>query len=322
MERAGLMKLTNEIPDAAGTVLFGPDAVHVGQTVHLAIRLSADQARGMTATHVLFRDSDGNESDPSVLAPTADQTDPGTLLSAPVTMTAPEATGASGWMAVLLHPLEDCSEVIDGEIAFDLPVAGHPVAVTVWDVPYAVEAGAQFAISVGLKCTCGCASDGWDFVVCDAAGADLARGRVGTAAAAGTSGLCHTSVTLTAPATPGQQVWQVTALPPVTGIPHAGGTTPVRIDARPAPEVTLRVEAYDAASGEPVARAKLVAHPYRTFTDSDGVALLQLPKGPYRVYVSGKSYFASQTQETIERDMTIRAALYVDREFSDADNWA
>lgn len=316
------MKLTQEIPDRDGTILYGPEAVHIGQTVHLAIRLAADQARGCPATHVLFMDPDGNSTDPVALAPTSGQAHPGALQSDPLTLQAPLSTGTSRWMAVLFHQAEDETDIIDREIAFDLPITGHPVAVSVWDVPYGVEMGAEFTISVGLKCTCGCASEGWGFVVRDAAGTDLAQAQVGAAPAAGTSGLCQTSVTLTAPAQAGQHVWQVTALPPDTGLAHEGATVPIHIDARPAPEVTLRVEAFDAANGQPVPRAKVVAHPYRTFTDSNGVALLRLPKGPYRVYVSGKTYFASQTQETVEQDLTIRAALFTDREFSDADHWA
>jgi len=316
------MKLPQEITDDVCTVLYAPQAPHVAQPVHLAVRLSAERARDMAATHVFFRAADGSETERAAFAPSSDRAHPGAMESAAVSLVAPEAVGDAGWSALLVHEDAEGTETIDHIAAFALPVAGHPVAVTVWDVPSAVEAGADFTFSVGLKCTCGCSSAAWEFVIRDAAGRNLARGRVGDVPLAGTSGLCHAAITMAAPEVPGQQIWQVTARPPDHTLPHACGTAPIRIDARPAPEVTLRVEAYDAATGAPVDRAKVVAHPYRTFTGSDGVALLRVPAGPYRIYVSGKSYFASQTQETVDKDLTIRAALFVDREFSDADQWA
>jgi hypothetical protein len=317
------MNLAQEIPNDHGTILFGPEDPHVALPVLLAVRLSAEQARGTVATDVFFRDAGGTETERKPLVPTADRAQPGALETGPVALAAPVTAGVVGWSGVLLHHDAEGAEVVDAVMPFDLSVSAHPVAVTVWDVPSAVEAGANFLISVGLKCTCGCPSAGWGFAVQDADGRELGRGRVGTAPVPGTSGLCHATLTLNAPEIPSQQVWQVTALPPPDQVlPHACSTVPLRIDARPAPEVILRIEAFDAETGAPVDRAKVVAHPYRTSTGPDGIAELTVPKGEYRIYVSGKSYFATQTQKLVDMDHTIRAALYVDREFTDADQWA
>jgi hypothetical protein len=317
------MNLAQEIADDVCTILFGPEVLHVARPVHLAVRLSAEHARDTAASHAFFRDARGTETERRPLGPAADRTQPGTLETEAITLAAPDTAVIAGWSAVLFHHDPQGAESVDSVVSFDLSFTAHPVAVTVWDVPSAVQTGGNFAISVGLKCTCGCPSVGWGFAVLDAEGSELARGQVGAAPALGTSGLCHASLTLTAPATPGQQVWQVAALPPPDlALPHACGTIPLRVDARPAPEVTLRIEAFDAETGAPVDRAKVVVHPYRTLTGPDGVAELRVPKGEYRIYVSGKSYFATQTQRQVDNDQTIRAALYIDREFTDADQWA
>jgi hypothetical protein len=201
-------------------------------------------------------------------------------------------------------------------------IAAHPIALTVWDVPPVLEPGAAFRITLGLKCPCGCDARGWAYQVSDAEGRVMAQGRTGSDPWPGTTGLYHATADLVAPDMTGPQDWTVTALVPDHPTPHAARSLPLRLNLQPWPEVTLRIVAVDAVTGAPVPGARVVAHPYRTLTDADGLAELHLPRGPRTVFVSGAPYFAYKTVGTIEADMTLTAEMHVDRGFSDADAWA
>ena len=77
----------------------------------------------------------------------------------------------------------------------------------------------------------------------------------------------------------------------------------------------------DVESQVPVEGAKVVAHPYRTFTDDRGMAKVRVPAGKYRLFVSGKKYFPYRSDCDVKADLTVKADLAVDRELSDADIW-
>ena len=66
----------------------------------------------------------------------------------------------------------------------------------------------------------------------------------------------------------------------------------------------------------------MVVHPYNAWTDERGVAEVKIPKGPYRLFVSGKSYFPFRRDGTVEADTTIEAELTVDSGLSDVDLWS
>ena len=72
----------------------------------------------------------------------------------------------------------------------------------------------------------------------------------------------------------------------------------------------------------PVKGAKVSVHPYRTFTDERGVAEVRVPKGQYRLFVSGKKYFPFRSDGELKTDVTITAELVLDLELTDADVWS
>jgi hypothetical protein len=89
-----------------------------------------------------------------------------------------------------------------------------------------------------------------------------------------------------------------------------------------APQCVLRVVAIDAASRKPVRGARVVVHPYRAVTDEQGVAELRVPKGAYRLFVSGRDYFPFRSDGEVRADVTIEAELAADRGPSDAELWS
>jgi hypothetical protein len=75
-------------------------------------------------------------------------------------------------------------------------------------------------------------------------------------------------------------------------------------------------------SQTPVEGAKVVLHPYKTFTDERGMAEVSVPRGEYRLFVSGKKHFPFKSDCDVQTDLTIRAELALDLELTDADIWS
>ena len=252
----------------------------------------------------------------------------GSLRSAPVECIVPDLPGSHHWTARIQLPparstdAEESTVKPTHRVDFTITVAPHPISMTVWDIPPAIMVGQPFSMTLGLKCPCGCDARGWGFRVDDADGKPVTSGNVGSDPWPGTEALFHAKLDLTAPDIAGNTVWTVTALPPDGGLPHAIRTLSFRLNLQPEPEVTLRIRAIDAETRAPVARAKVVAHPYRTLTDAAGLAELRVPRGKYTVFVSGNSYFAFKSVGEITEDFTLEAEMYADRESSVEEAWA
>jgi hypothetical protein len=202
----------------------------------------------------------------------------------------------------------------------------HATRIVVWDVPPAVECGAPFRVKVGVKCAaeCGVAPRGVE--VRDEHGAVVATGAVGDVPAAGTAALYYADVELTGPDAEGLHALEarVAELVDVASgaVTHTAASAPFRVRAVRAPEHVLKVVAVDARSKLPIPGARVVVHPYRTLTNADGVAELRLPKGAYRLFVTGRDRFPFRSDGEIAGDVTIRAELDEDLGPSDAELWS
>jgi hypothetical protein len=303
-------------PDIPFDVEIFPARVEPGSEVILTAILPAGEPVPDDA-FVAFLDAEGAELGRGALMDSF----AGTRRSAPVELIAPERPGPHDWAAVLAIATEDGID-IRGEARVPLVVAPHPIALTLWDVPPATAPEGTFRVKLGIKCPCGCSSEGWSWRIADAAGREIATGTVGEAIWPGTTGLRFTEPELTAPADLGAHDWTVTALAPEGEIAHADRTLRLRVEVRPPADVTLAVDAIDAETGQPVERAKITAHPYRAMTGADGRANLSLPRGFYTVFVSGKGYAPMKRTIDLAADLTLRADLHLDREATHADNWA
>ena len=84
----------------------------------------------------------------------------------------------------------------------------------------------------------------------------------------------------------------------------------------------MKVVAVDAASRTPVRGAEsscIRTAPSRTRRASPRFGV---PKGTYRLFVSGRDYFPFRSDGEISADVTIRAELDADRGPSDAELWS
>ena len=207
----------------------------------------------------------------------------------------------------------------------DESVTPHARSIVVWDVPSAIERGGTFTVKVGVKCRAECVPDTWVFGIRDHHGRVLASRRVGSEPWPGTAALFHAEAELAAPESEGLYAWEAFA-PAIEGdgddVGHDEASASFSVRVVRAPECRLTVVVVDKESGLPINGAKVVAHPYRTITDERGVATLRVPKGAFRLFVTGRDYFPFRLDGDATEDATVTAELESDLGPSDAELWS
>jgi hypothetical protein len=202
----------------------------------------------------------------------------------------------------------------------------HATRIVVWDTPSAVERGAAFKLKVGVKCAEGCGTAARQVEIRDVRGDVLARAVVGDVPFPGTAALYYAELELEAPLMEGLHAWRACTAEVVDvasgSVTHSAASADVHVRCVPRPECLLTVVAVDARSRLPVPGAKVVVHPYHTRTNLEGVAELKLPKGAYRLFVTGRDRFPFRVDGELDGDLTIRAELDEDLGPSDAELWS
>ena len=234
----------------------------------------------------------------------------------------PKTPGVYTWLAV--WPAGESAGIYHDELSTSrsFTVKPHYIHVVVWDVPSAIECHKKFSIKIGVKCSSECRPEDWLLEVNDHNREKLASVTLSDDPWPDTAAVYYAEVELIAPDAEGLFHWEVTTAANSIGIPHTESVASISLRVVAEPECVLTIEAIDKESQTPIEGAKVVVHPYRTFTDKSGLAEVRVPKGEYRLFVSGKKYFPFRKDSNVKSDMRIRAELAVDRELSDADVWS
>jgi hypothetical protein len=202
----------------------------------------------------------------------------------------------------------------------------HATRIVVWDLPGTIECGAPFRVRVGVKCAEECGAAPRNVEIHDEDGRVVGSGAVGDAPLAGTAALYYADIELSAPSAEGLRTWEACVADLVDigtrSITHAAARAEFQVRAVPAPECLLTVVAVDGRSKARIPGARVVVHPYRTLTNEDGVAELRVPKGAYRLFVSGRDRFPFRSDGEIDGHLTIQAELDEDLGPSDAELWS
>ncbi|MDA1371569.1 MAG: hypothetical protein O2971_12525 [Proteobacteria bacterium] len=198
----------------------------------------------------------------------------------------------------------------------------HLIHVVVWDVPSTIEEGEKFSIKAGIKCSAECRLDDCTMQINDHEGTQLASSTISDAAWPGSTALYFAELELTAPDTAGPYRWEARVAAIEKESLHKECIAGFNLQIVAAPECVINVQAIDRENQTPVKGAKVVVHPYRTLTDERGLAEVRVPRGEYRLFVSGKDYFPFRSDGEVNSDITIRVELAVDRELSDAELWS
>jgi len=235
---------------------------------------------------------------------------------------APLQTGNHTWVAINPAPTTPGTAPETTSTPFSFTVKPHDTRVVVWDLPSAIESGDHFRVKVGVKCSSQCQASNWEVEVSDHDERRQARATLDDTPWPGTDALFFTEVTLTAPVDPGLYTWTTKAPLDEVNIAHTEGVAHFGVRVVPKHECLLTVVAIDKERQIPIKGAKVSVHPYRAVTNERGVAEIKVPKGPYRLFVSGKDYFPFRNDGQIETDHKIKAELSVDLGLSDADVWS
>ncbi len=307
---------------SACSVEASPSEVDAGSDMTLRGKVSCSPAGDLRGKTLLIMDQDGALAESVELTEFDGEANETTEF----VVKAPVGPGAYTWLAVFPACTTAGISREETSAPFSFTVKPHETRVVVWDVPSTIECGEKFSLKLGVKCSSECRPDGWTVEVRDQDGKKRATATLSGEPWPGTAALYHTEVDLNAPDTEGLHEWEAKVLAdgPADGpdTPHAPCITPFGVRAVPTPECLLTVVAIDRESQTPVQGAKVVVHPYKTFTDERGVAEVRVPKGEYRLFVSGKKYFPFRSDGDMKTDVTIRAELALDLELSDADVWS
>ncbi len=295
-----------------------PCEVDAGADMTLKCRVSCSPARDLRGEALLIKDPDGTLTERLELT----EYDGETNETRECVTQAPLTPGIHTWLAVCPAHAEAGIAFEETSAPFSFTVKAHDTHVVVWDAPSTIECGEKFGIKFGVKCSAGCRPEGWVLEVRDHAGNKLASATPGDQPWPDTAALYYTDLDLTAPDTVGLYAWEAKACVGGLNVPHTDCIAGFGVRVVPAPECVLTVEAIDLESQTPVKGARVVVHPYRAFTDERGVAEVRVPKGAYRLFVSGKNYFPFRRDGDVKADIAIRAELAVDRGLSDADIWS
>ncbi|MDP2063763.1 MAG: carboxypeptidase-like regulatory domain-containing protein [Phaeovulum sp.] len=203
---------------------------------------------------------------------------------------APAALGPQQWRAVISGVSEDAMQGRGASHDFGFEVVAHKTGLLVWGAPSAVAVGSEFAVTIGLKCSGGCAMTGHAVDIHDASGAMVARARMGEATLPGSTGLHQITLPLRAPAKISRQVWEARFAGDDRDLPHSPGVSAFSLNFVAAPEHRITISVRDAQSKAPIKGASVVAHPFRGIADAEGVATLQVASGSYTVWVSAPGH--------------------------------
>lgn len=296
----------------------GPTEIDAGGAVTLVGTVVCSPARDLRGMAILIRDKDRTALGEAEIV----DFDGEINTTRELVVKAPLRAGEHVWLAVLPVHTADGIDYEEASTSFSLIVRAHATSIVVWDVPTAIVAGQAFRFKVGVKCSSECRPAGWTFEVSDEHGDQTAVGALGDEPWPGTAALFYAEVEARAPEAEGLHDWTVSAPGADLDIPHEQHKARFGVRTVRQPECLIAVEAIDRASQLPIRGAKVVVHPYRAFTDDHGRALVRVPKGAYRIFVSGAHHVPYRAEHEVLTDTSIRAELILDLAPSDADLWS
>ena len=224
---------------------------------------------------------------------------------------APVRPGRHVWTAAFIAQEREGVAHEGSSAAFPFVVKPHTTSMAIWDLPVPIILNTPFTLTVGVKCSSGCALAGKTVQIRNQEGAEAGSGMLGEPPWPGTSSLYWFEAELRAPDAEGDYRWKVEFPDPDLGVPHEGAAGSFAFGTVRPPEHVAMVEVIDKATRMPVPNAEVTLHsggaPFRNSTDGTGAARFSVPKGRYDVYVWAAGYEDFETAVAVEGDATIRA---------------
>jgi hypothetical protein len=157
----------------------------------------------------------------------------------------------------------------------------HITSLAVWDLTSPVVVGRSSALKVGISCSSGCDLSGTRIDIYNDAGARVGGGTVGSQPWPATTALYWTELDVAAPETEGDQSWSIHATTAETK--HADATSSLRFVAGKPPEHRVTLEVIDKDNGVPIPGVELRLGRFRSATNDEGIAHIEVPGGAYEI---------------------------------------
>lgn len=188
---------------------------------------------------------------------------------------------------------------------------GPSLSLAVWDVPPTVVAGQRYSIKAGAKSSANGDLRGRRIEVCDAGGAVIASGELGSAPWPGTEALYWTELSLSAPAQCGATAMSV--------LFHGAELAPAHGDAAwrfsavvvPPPEHTVTIALVEQETGAAIANADIRLGAHRATTAASGQAELRLAKGQYDLQIWKVGYVAPLRSVAVAGDALVEVRAVI-----------
>lgn len=290
-------------------ILVSPKEVDAGAEMSFVAKVVCDPACDLRGRSLQIKDHAGALVEEVPFT----QFDGEVNTTSSIKVKAPDDLGTYEWCAVPLAEA-DGGEIADDvqtvdETTFTFTVSAHATRLLVWDVPSSIEAGQNFTMKIGVKCSSSCDMAGRPFEILNQAGDRVAAGELTGERWPGSEGLYYAELELTAPESENLHEWQVLVPSQEQAYPHQAASAAFRLRTVARPEFTVRIEAVDSEKEEPLSNINIVMHPYRARINGKGVAEVKVAKGTYTIYVSKPGYYPVKRDIEVTEDVTTRAPL-------------
>ena len=276
-------------------VILAP-SVPIDAGTEFTIKLRLDNATN-TSLHVIIRDARGAEMARARLETKAD----GTNETDDICIFAPKESGEYGLRAIV-SSIGDDGEARDLVAAdFSILVQTHTVHLSVFETPSAIPANSPFTIKLAARCSAGCNLGGQSLRIHEVTSENLYITQLGHERWPETDALYTCEAKLTAPVEAGSYSLQLIAEKWTLDLPHTTKILDLLLNCVEPPDCIINLQIVRFSDKIPIRGATVVAHPFRSMTDVNGMATLQVPKGTYEVLVSASRHLpASQLIEAVE----------------------
>ncbi len=282
-----------------------PFEVNPGVFIILKVKVSCSSACNLKSKIVKIIDQDGlvvKEARLVIPSGAACETDP-------VVVKVPITPGQYTWTAVF--PEQENEGVLHQEVSVPFTFRVNPhhaTSMTIWDVASPAVVSTKFTLKIGVKCSADCKLTNKEIEIYDEEGAKAATEKLSDVPWPDT-GLYWTEVELKAPDTEGCYTWQVKFPKTDIEITHLESCTSFGFVVVNPPDCTVTVEVIDKETRSPISKASISLHPYRTKTDENGRARLDVAKGEYQLYVTGTDYEMFKKNIIVKDNLNIESEL-------------
>jgi hypothetical protein len=192
--------------------------------------------------------------------------------------------------------------------------APHETSLAVWDIPSPLPLGGSAKVKVGLRCPAGCPLTGQKIEIRDAAQSRVAAAKLGDAPWPGTAGLYWAEADLVTPVAEGTHLWTAQFSPSDLEIPHLASSLAFSLLTVKPPEHRITIEVVQEKANTVIEDTEVRLGAFRTLTNSNGVAYLEVPSGAYELNVWKMGYeFVTRNLE-VNSDQSVRIELPVEPE--------